>query len=133
MKNTALIAAIFALLAASSAQAQPQYSGGNRPVMISSPDGNDPCVLGKVADMGEGAAMVFPGDSTDLDVVDFLGSGEPIWICDGDATGDMVGIVYTNDPDLDCGVASPVSEPMAYSGACNTGWIKLEWVEQVAG
>ncbi len=133
MKNTALIVAIIALLAGTSAQAQPQYTQGNRPVMISSPDGNDPCVLGRVGDMGEGAAMVFPGDSTDLDAIDYLSSFEPIWICDGDSDGDMAGIVYTADPDIDCGVSSPVAEPMVYSGACSTGWIKMEWVEMVAG
>lgn len=133
MKNPALIASMAALLVTGTASAQPQYTQGNRPVMLLANDGNDPCVLSRISDMGEGAVMVFPGDSTDLDVVDYLGTGEPIWVCDGDATGDMAGIVYTNDPDQDCEVSSPVSEDRAYLGPCKWGWIKLEWVEMVAG
>lgn len=133
IKKLTLISGIAALLVGTAASAQPQYTMGNRPVMISTNDGNDPCVFSRIADMGEGAVMVFPGDSTDLDVVDYLGTGEPIWVCDGDATGDMVGIVYTNDPDQDCEVSSPVDEDRSYVGPCKWGWIKLEWVEMVAG
>jgi hypothetical protein len=119
-------------------QAQPMDTGGNRPVMLSASEEElDPCALGVIVDPeqsapeGAGAILVFPGDLTDLDYVDTLADGDPVWVCD--ASEDMVGIVYTNNPDLDCEVSSPVAEDRPYLGPCNWGWVVADWVEVVAG
>ena len=129
-----LVAAAIAPLA----QAQPMYTQGNRPVMLQAGEDNlDPCALGMIADHeqsgpeGGGAIMVFPGDSTDLDYVDTLVHGDPVWICD--ASENMVGIIYTNDPDQDCEVSSPVAEDRPYLGPCDWGWVLADWVEVTAG
>lgn len=126
-------AALALILAASPALAQPQYTGGNRPVMLKADDGLDPCSLGVISGAGEGAIMVFPGDSTDLDAADYLSDGEKVWMCDGDGDGDMIGIVYSADPDKDCEVSSPVAEDRSYLGPCDWGWVKGEWVQVLAG
>ncbi|WP_188513658.1 hypothetical protein [Blastomonas aquatica] len=115
------------------AQAQPQFTGGNRPVMLRPADGLDPCSLGEITGAGEGAIMVFPGDTTTLDAVDYLSDGDKVWLCDGDEGGDMVGIVYSPNPDLDCEVGSPVTQELMYTGLCQSGWIRSEWVRVVAG
>lgn len=120
-------------LAASPVLAQPQYAGGNRPVMLKANDGLDPCSLGAITGAGEGAIMVFPGDSTSLDSTDFLSDGEKVWMCDGDDGGDMIGIVYSADPDKDCELGSPVGEDRPYLGPCEWGWVKAQWVQVLAG
>ncbi|MDZ3832909.1 MAG: hypothetical protein U0S50_13995 [Sphingopyxis sp.] len=114
--------------------AQPQYAGGNRPVTLRAMDDLDPCSVGKVADQwSEGAVMVFPGDSTDLDAVDHLPGGTKVWLCDSNEAGDMVGIVYSLEPGTDCGVSTPVSADRDYLGPCSWGWVKSQWIEVEAG
>ena len=81
----------------------------------------------------DGAIMVFPGDSTDLDAVDYLADGKQVWICDGTEAGDMVGIVYSDEPDGDCEVSSPVDADRDYVGPCSWGWVVSEWVQVQAG
>ena len=141
MMQLARYAATGLLVAAAIAplvQAQPMDTGGNRPVMLrGGEDGLDPCALGMIADHeqsgpeGGGAILVFPGDSTDLDYIDTLVHGDPVWICE--TSENMVGIVYTNDPDQDCEVSSPVAEDRPYLGPCNWGWVVADWVEVTAG
>lgn len=131
--KTWIVAALGLALAASPVSAQPQYTGGNRPVLLKADDGLDPCSLGVISGAGEGAIMVFPGDSTDLDAVDHLPDGQKVWMCDGDGDGDMIGIVYSADPDKDCEVGSPVKEDRPYLGPCQWGWVKGEWVQVLAG
>lgn len=131
--KTPIIAGLLAMLAASPLLAQPQHTGGNRPVMLKADDGLDPCSLGVISGAAEGAIMVFPGDSADLDVTDYLPDGQKVWICDGDRDGDMIGIVYSADPDKDCKVGSPVIEDRPYLGPCKWGWVKGEWVQVLAG
>lgn len=128
-----IVAALACSLAAAPLMAQPQSTGGNRPVMLKADDGLDPCSLGVITGAGDGAIMVFPGDSTDLDAVDYLSDGQQVWVCDGDDDGDMIGIVYSADPDKDCEVGSSVEADRAYLGPCEWGWVKGEWVQVIAG
>ena len=133
MKSTMACAAAVALMTGSLVQAQPQFTGGNRPVMLKPADGLDPCSLGSITGADDGAIMVFPGDTTALEAVDFLSDGEKVWLCDGDEGSDMVGIVYSPNPAMDCEVGSPVTEEQMYTGPCQSGWIKSEWVKVLAG
>lgn len=133
MKTIAAVLALSGLLSAP-VLAQPQYSGGNRPVTLSAVDGLDPCSLAAISDPEpDGAVIVFPGDSTDLDAVDYLSDGAAVWVCDSSDAEDMVGIVYSNDPDVDCEVSSPVDEDRDYVGPCSWGWVKSDWVKVQAG
>ncbi|MFN4112725.1 MAG: hypothetical protein ACK4GD_02155 [Sphingomonadaceae bacterium] len=116
--------------------AQPMYTMGNRPVMLTAdPEGLDPCVYGMIYDPptgpDAGAIMVFPGDSTDLDAIDYLTHGDPVWICE--VSDNMVGIVYTADSDVDCELSSPLDQTRPYLGPCQSGWVMPQWVEVVAG
>lgn len=133
MKKILLFLAASSLMAGPVA-AQPMYSGGNRPVTLHAQDGLDACSLALITDQGEeGAIMVFPGDNTDLDVVDYVSGGTSVWLCDHSDTEDMVGIVYASEPGTDCEVSSPVDEDRDYVGPCSWGWVKSEWIEVQAG
>ncbi|WP_017672541.1 hypothetical protein [Blastomonas sp. AAP53] len=125
--------ALCALTIGSPSCAQPLLTGANRPVMLKADDGLDPCALGAITGAGEGAIMVFPSNTTDPDAIDFMSDGEQVWLCDGDEGSDMIGIVYSRDPDVDCGVGSPVSADRPYAGPCKTGWVKAQWVQVIAG
>ena len=122
-------------------QAQPMDKQGNRPVMIGSPEeALDPCSLGMINNPptgpDTGAVMVFPGNSTELGYVDTLVHGQQVWVCDASGEpGDeeMLGIVYSGNPEEDCDLSSPVEEPRPYLGPCNRGWVRAEWVEIIAG
>lgn len=129
-----LMAAAFAVVV----QAQPMDSAGHRPVMLrGGGEGVDPCALGAIVDQepsgpeGGGAILVFPGDSTDLDYVDTLANGDPVWVCE--ASENMLGVVYSPDAERDCEVSSPVSEDRPYLGPCDWGWVVKDWVEITAG
>lgn len=132
-KKTANLLAIAALLAAASVQAQPMYTGGNRPVMlIADSDGLPPCTPAMIVDSeagapgGGGGIMVFPGDSTDLDFIDTLVDGNAVWLCE--VSDDMVGIVYSRTPDVDCELTTPGGVDRPYLGPCDWGWVKAQWV-----
>lgn len=136
--RVAVVALMIAWAVAGAAQGQPMHTEGNRPVMLrSGEDSLDPCALGMIVDQepsgpeGGGGIMVFPGDSTDLDYVDTLVHGDPVWICETSET--MIGIVYSRSPDLDCELSSPEAEDRPYLGPCDWGWVMAEWVEITAG
>lgn len=114
--------------------AQPMYSQGHRPVMLSAEKDVDPCSLAHVENVAlDEAVLVFPGDSTDLEAIDTLHFGQAIWVCDSSEDSGMIGIVYTDTEGTDCEVSSPVQESLPYLGPCNWGWIKSELISIVAG
>jgi len=122
------------LFLAASATAQPMYSQGNRPVMLIATGEVDACSLGEIAETGpDESVMVFPGDSTDLDYVATLHGGSKVWICETSEESGMTGIVYSDDPEKDCGVSSPVEEDRPYLGPCDWGWIKSDLIAVTAG
>ena len=109
------------------------WSGGNEPVTLSA-NGTDPCSYAVIADQGpEGAVSVYPGYSTELEPFDNIAGGTPVWICESDNDGSMVGVVYANFPDTDCEVSSAVAEDVDYAGPCESGWIVADAVEVLAG
>mgnify|MGYP006308716507 FL=1 len=129
-----VIAVMLVGMTSSTALAQPQYTGGNRPVTLYAKGEVDTCSLAVISDPApDGAVMVFPGDSTELDAVDYLADGKQVWICDGTEAGDMVGIVYSEEAGGDCEVSSPVEEDRYYVGPCSWGWVVSTWVQVEAG
>lgn len=133
MKAT-LAAIAGTLFLAASASAQPMSSQGNRLVMLIAAGELDACSLGQIAETGpDESVMVFPGDSTDLDYVATIDGGRTVWICETSEESGMTGIVYSDDPEKDCGVSSPVAEDRPYLGPCDWGWIKSDLVTVAAG
>lgn len=137
-KVAANLLALAALGVTSAAQAQPMYTGGNRPVMLQADgDGLDPCVYAVIYDEeaagpdGGSGIMVFPGDSTDLDFHDTLVHGDNVWLCE--VSDDFAGVVYPEFPGQDCELSSPQDADRPYLGPCNWGWVKSQWVEVIAG
>lgn len=135
IRPLALTAALTALILAPAGQAQPMYTGGNRPVMLTGGKGLDPCAYGEIEDEPTGpdmgGIMVFPGDSTDLDYVDTVIHRQSVWVCE--VSEDWYGIVYSHDPDQDCELSSPEAVDRPYLGPCNWGWVKAQWVTIIAG
>lgn len=116
------------------AYAQAMYAQGHRPVMLKASAGLDPCSLAKVTETApEEAVSVFPGDSSDLDLIDTLTGGRTVWVCETSEETGMIGIVYTGTPDTDCGVSSPVETDRPYLGPCDWGWVQLDLVVLLAG
>ncbi|MGY6552571.1 MAG: hypothetical protein ACXIT4_11880 [Erythrobacter sp.] len=121
--------ALAALLANGTAMAQPIYTEGNRPVMLQAdPDGFAPCTAAVIADdeAGSGGVMVFPGDSTDLDYIDTLVAGDAVWLCE--VADQMLGIVYSGNPEMDCDLNTPEGADRPYLGPCDWGWVMPQWV-----
>lgn len=111
-------------------------SAGLRPVMVSGEADNlDPCALAMINDPPtgpeQGAVMVFGAATVDLDFVDTLMHTDKVWVCE--TSGDMLGIVYPPDGEMDCQLSSPASGSQPYRGPCQTGWVKQEWVQIIAG
>jgi hypothetical protein len=132
----AFAAVLAALVLTPAGQAQSMGAEDKRPVMlIGGEEGVDPCALARIHDpaTGEeaGAILVFAAPTTGSDVIDTLGDGDPVWVCD--LSGDMLGIVYSHDPDRDCEVSSPLDADRPYYGPCASGWVKADWVEMLAG
>jgi hypothetical protein len=66
--------------------------------------------------------------------VDELGNGHGLYLCDGTAEGDWIGVVYAPGKEhVDCRVSSPVPERQPYSGPCRSGWVHMKWVRVIAG
>ncbi len=109
---------------------------GPRPVMLSGAGENlDPCAFAMIADAPtgaeQGAVMVFGAATTDLDFIDTLMHEDKVWVCE--QSGDMLGIVYPPDGEMDCALSSPVPADRPYRGPCQQGWVKAEYVKVIAG
>lgn len=58
-----------------------------------------------------------------------------VYFCDDqtDGDGEYTGIVFSTDPNVSCGVSSPIAKRQAYKGACKSGWVKSEYLLLTAG
>lgn len=134
MRNVSVLTAALGAVCLTTAPVSAQsFAAGSVPVQLEAMDGLDPCSFGQINDPAmDSSIIVFAGPSTDMDTVDFLSNGDKVWICQ--ESDDFYGIVYAPaGSDVDCEVASPVDTTINYSGPCNTGWVKAEWVETLAG
>lgn len=64
---------------------------------------------------------------------DRIANGNQLWLCD--KSGEWYGVVYQKpgDPELDCGVSSPIGFISAYRGPCRFGWVHESFVNFLAG
>lgn len=95
----------------------------------------DACSVGQVTGLkagGDGFLAVRAGPGTTYRVVDKIGMGQLVYLCDSADEGAWLAVVYSTDED-DCEVTSPVPSRQPYRGHCRAGWVKAKWIEVVAG
>ena len=106
------------------------------PVMVGGDAETDACsAVGQVKGLkagGDGFLAVRSGPGTTYRMVDKIGNGQLVYLCESSADGDWLAVVYALG-DEDCGVTSPLPSRQPYRGHCRAGWVKATWVEVVAG
>tara|TARA_B110001454_G_scaffold122548_1_gene114389 strand:- start:4712 stop:5110 length:399 start_codon:yes stop_codon:yes gene_type:complete len=65
--------------------------------------------------------------------IDKIFNGQKLWICDESKDGKWLGVVYTSDAKLNCGVSSPIETRKKYPGPCKSGWVSKKYVTVDAG
>jgi uncharacterized protein YgiM (DUF1202 family) len=69
----------------------------------------------------------------DAKILGRLQPGALVTMCDTSGDGQWEAVVYSDDPDADCGTASPVDRPRAYRGPCKSGWVASRFLVPIAG
>lgn len=66
---------------------------------------------------------------------DRLAADAQLFVCTRSIDQDWLGVVYTppGQPELDCGVSSPVERRRGYDGPCRSGWVASNAVRLIAG
>lgn len=102
------------------------------PVQVGGEPDYDACGgTATVAGLAPGSALnVRAGPGLDFPVVDRLGPGAAVILCD--QRGDWQGIVFTHAP-ADCGTGQPVMPRGPYAGPCRSGWVHGRHVRLSAG
>jgi hypothetical protein len=80
---------------------------------------------------GDGFLSVRLGPSKTYAETDRLYEGDVVFICS--LHGDWYAVVYPADGRVDCGVSTPLPEPVTYSGRCQAGWVHRAWIVGLAG
>lgn len=97
----------------------------------------DACLsIGEVSGLkpgGDGFLAVRSNPGSKYAMTDKLVAGRRFHLCDEKAGGEWLGVVYSDDDSIDCGVSSPVESPRTYGGKCKSGWVNKRWVRVVAG
>lgn len=107
------------------------------PVQVGGDEVLDACgslaqVRGLKAD-GDGFLAVRAGPGTAYAMLDKLGNGREVYLCDGNGDGEWFAIVYPTAPGMKCEVGSPIAKKRVYRGPCKSGWVRSAWVEVMAG
>ena len=131
LSRTVLVAApLLGVVACAALAASPSV-----PVMAGTVADLAACMtLGEVRGLnpdGDGFLAVRSGPGADHAMLDKLHEGQRVFMCD--ERGAWIGIVYSNDPDVDCGVTSPWPRRAAYRGPCRSGWAHRRWIKAIAG
>ncbi len=106
-------------------------------VMVGGETDFDACgAYGKVTGLnpnGDNFLAVRSRPSTSGAEMDRLGPGAGVFMCD-DRNG-WIGVVYPpkSDPNLSCGVGSPIANRQPYQGPCNSGWVFGKYITLIAG
>lgn len=107
------------------------------PVRIGGNEVLDACgSLGQVKGLkadGDGFLAVRSGPGAAYAMLDKLGNGREVYLCDGDRDGRWLAIVYPTSPGMKCRVGSPIARKQVYRGPCKSGWVAAAWVEVMAG
>ncbi len=123
-RRRALAAAFGAWLAG------PAAAIAGEPVMVGGEATYDACGA-TVEVVGVASAAVYAEPSAEGAPTDRLPEGALVSDCDW--REGWIGVVYTRDPDEDCGVGTPVATRQAYDGPCRSGWMKASELRGYAG
>lgn len=119
---------IFLVSSATSAFAQ-------SPVMVGGEADIDACGgFGVVAGLdlqGDNFLAVRSGPGTKNKMIDKIFTDREVILCD--RKGNWLGIIYFDNPDIDCGVSSPIAKRGPYRGSCKSGWVYKKYVSLIAG
>lgn len=107
------------------------------PVRVGGNEVLDACgSLGQVTGLnaeGDGFLAVRGGPGTAYALIDKLGNGREVYLCDGADDGRWLAIVYPTAPGMKCQVGSPIARKQVYRGPCKAGWVRAAWVVVMAG
>lgn len=118
--------------AASTSGEAPAAAGGAAvPVMVGGEPELDACSTAAI--QGEGKTAVLAGPGTEHATVAELANDQLVYVCDPGEAHWYVGIVWSTDTSVDCGLSSPIAQRQAYNGSCQSGWVSLAALKQLAG
>ena len=102
------------------------------PVHIGGEPGLDACgSQGRTTNLRRGQFLaVRTGPSVRHRLLDRLGSGRDLWLCE--LRFSWYAVVYATSGE-DCGVSSEQAKRVAYRGPCRSGWVYARYVELTAG
>lgn len=110
-------------------------AGSGTPVQVGGEDDLDACGgVGKVVGLnpaGDNFLAVRSGPGSRFRMIDKLHTDQLYFDCD--SQGDWVGIVYSRNPNADCGVGTPIPRRQAYRGPCKSGWVFRKYTKLIAG
>ena len=105
------------------------------PVMVGGREASEGCAgTAVVATAAGGTLNLRAGPGFNHPVIARLAAGRSVSICQR-LQGGWVGIlVHRSTPGArDCGVSDAGSKPMAYTGACDSGWVSEKYLRILAG
>ncbi|KFN50180.1 hypothetical protein [Arenimonas composti] len=103
--------------------------GGAVAVLVGGDGSGSACALaGTVAGLRTGQLNVRNGPGTRHPRQDGLGNGRRVFVCDGSADEQWLGIVYPVSGGQDCGLASARGDGGPYRGPCRAGWVNAGWI-----
>jgi len=97
------------------------------PVMVGGEKYHDACgSAAKTISSEKQRVKVYSAPEDEADVIDEISKSIYVAVCDfdNDPFGNWVGIVYSFDGKLNCGVGTPILKRTPYSGTCRSGWVK---------
>jgi len=106
-----------------------------KPVMVGGEVEFDACgatgIVVGLDPQGDNFLAVRAGPGSKYKTIDKISGGQSYSDCD--RHGKWVGIVYSNDPQVDCGVGTPIATRQPYSGPCKSGWVFRKYTKLIAG
>ena len=90
-------------------------------------------VAGTIGGLRDGSTLnVRRGPGTAHARLDALRNGQRVYVCDGTADEQWLGVVYPGSAGQDCAVSMPRDVAAAYTGPCRSGWVNAGWVTRDA-
>ena len=100
-------------------------------VMVGGEPELDPCSTAAI--QGEGKVPVLSGPDSEQPVLAELVVDQVVHVCDPGEAHWYVGIIWSEDAEVDCGLSSPIAVRAPYNGRCRSGWVSLAALKQLAG
>lgn len=123
----ALLGSTLAALAPLAADAFPEG-----PVLIKSEPGLDACGGSGLVTV---STVLYSTDKSGIYTFKKVDAAQMVTMCDSKTFDgvEYVGVVFSTKATRDCKISKDADKPAGYSGPCQSGWIKAEYVTLVAG